>query len=123
MIDYLFFYFYLIIHTEFDLNSMMMQDFFRLRSEPESPGWGTPCWSDDFLRKAMILPTVLPGMCVVRDMLNKILYPRMKIPFRDEAKEDPTYVPKRMDEWNVFLKVGWVQAQKQGFKLKANFSP
>ena len=81
----------------------LAQEFVELRTIAGSLGCGTTCWTDRFLRAAMSSPTVLPAMEVVRDMLNHILLPRMKIPFKDEAA-DPTYVPMMLAQCHTYLK-------------------
>jgi hypothetical protein len=81
----------------------LAQEFEEDKALPGSRGCGTKCWTDRFLRAAMSSPTVLPAMEVVRDMLNHILLPRMKIPFKDEAA-DPTYVPRMLAQCHTYLK-------------------
>ena len=87
------------------------REFVELKTDLDSRDFGSDCWTDRFLRSAMSLPSVLPAMTVVRDMLNFLLLLRLKIPFRDEAAADPTFVPRMLARCHKFLKRVKVDAE------------
>jgi len=78
----------------------------RVAGEVADRGYGTKCWSDDFLRTAFGIPTLLPALRIMRQAMIHLLLPLMALGHCDAVLEDPVKFVAAAEGWvNVLAEI------------------
>jgi len=65
---------------------------------------GTHCWTDDFIRKACKIPTLLPQLQSMLKLMNNLLLPLTALAHCDAVKNDPSKYVAATEGWVNMLR-------------------